>query len=231
VPTDKAPIKLLTWDLDDTLYPERDYVFSGYAAVAAAHADLLGEPGPTLTKLKKIFNSPDRARSFNTLLAELGVEATPELVDSLVETYRAHQPKISLYPDAAASLADWRPLVHTAIVSDGYLVPQENKIAALSLTDRVDEVVLTDRWGRQFWKPHPRAFQHLQNRFSVTGAFCAYVSDNPAKDFVAPNELNWITIRIRRPGGIHEHAVPAPGGKPRFNVSDLSELSRLLQPA
>jgi len=231
VPAEKIPIKLLAWDLDDTLYPEREYVLSGYEAVAAAHAELLGDPRQMLARLKNIFDSPDRGRSFNRLLEELGVASSPEVIGALVETYRTHRPRIALHPDAEAGLAFWCPQVRTAIVSDGYLVAQQNKIEALGLTGRVDEMVLTDQWGGQFWKPHPRAFRHLQDRFSVAGPLCAYVSDNPAKDFVAPNALDWITIRIRRPGGTYQDALPPPGGEPRFDVADLGQLPGLLRPA
>ena len=34
----------IIFDLDDTLYSECDYVFSGFDAVAKAHEDLLGPP-------------------------------------------------------------------------------------------------------------------------------------------------------------------------------------------
>ena len=231
MPETKIPLKLLVYDLDDTLYPERDYIFSGFGAVAQAHADLLGDPQRATARLQEIFEAGNRTRSFNQLLEEQGRQPSAELIARLVETFRAHRPRISLHPDAAASLDFWRRRVHTAILSDGYLIAQQNKIAALGLADRVDEVVLTDRWGREFWKPHPRAFRHLQDRFSVPGRLCAYVSDNPAKDFIAPNGLDWRTILIRRPGGTYEHESPPPDGRPHLTIPDLGELPHHLEPA
>ena len=39
-----ASIRAVVFDLDDTLYPEREYAFSGFAAVATAFQDRLGDP-------------------------------------------------------------------------------------------------------------------------------------------------------------------------------------------
>jgi putative hydrolase of the HAD superfamily len=30
-----------------------------------------------------------------------------------------------------------------------------------------------------------------------------YIADNPAKDFIAPFDLGWKTVRIKREGGLH----------------------------
>ena len=35
----------------------------------------------------------------------------------------------------------------------------------------------------------------------------AYVADNPQKDFAAPLQLGWLTVRIRRPGSLHEGVI------------------------
>lgn len=64
-------------------------------------------------------------------------------------------------------------------------------------------VVLTGQWHAEFAKPHPRAFAVLQKRFAAQSTSCAYVGDNPAKDFAAPLEMGWTCVRMRRPGGLH----------------------------
>ena len=40
----RSRVKVVAFDLDDTLYPEREYAFSGFAAVAEAFEQRLGEP-------------------------------------------------------------------------------------------------------------------------------------------------------------------------------------------
>ena len=54
---------------------------------------------------------------------------------------------------------------------------------------------------------------------------CAYVADNPEKDFVAPNALGWRTIQYLRPGQIHAHKPPAPGGEPQSRVRSPGDLA------
>ena len=48
-----------------------------------------------------------------------------------------------------------------------------------------------------------RCFEEMAGRLGLQHSQLAYVADNPAKDFVAPNTLGWLTIRIRRPGTKH----------------------------
>lgn len=54
-----------------------------------------------------------------------------------------------------------------------------------------------------------------------------YVADNPGKDFIAPKELGWGAIRVRRPGGLHEN-VDGPGHLAGFEVSNLEPVPGLL---
>jgi hypothetical protein len=56
----------------------------------------------------------------------------------------------------------------------------------------------------------------------------AYISDNPSKDFVAPNRLGWRTIQLAYPGQVHAH-LPAPeGGRPQFVARLPGEVYQIL---
>jgi putative hydrolase of the HAD superfamily len=55
-----------------------------------------------------------------------------------------------------------------------------------------------------------------------------YLADNPAKDFVAPNALGWITVQVVRDGGIHDVRRIVPGGEPQHRVRSLTELPQIL---
>lgn len=43
-------------------------------------------------------------------------------------------------------------------------------------------------------------------RWDYGATRCAYVPDNPAKDFVAPHRLGWRTVRVRRMGSLRANA-------------------------
>jgi putative hydrolase of the HAD superfamily len=88
-----------------------------------------------------------------------------------------------------------------AVLTDGPPVCQANKVAALGLDRQAEPVVLTGAYGDGFGKPHPRGFQEIAERSGANRL--VYVADNPTKDFAAPRQLGWTTVRVRRPGGLH----------------------------
>jgi putative hydrolase of the HAD superfamily len=222
------PIRAVVFDLDDTLYPERAYVESGFAAVARAFSDRLNAPFDLLDRMKALAASPDRGRVFNMVCAEARAENPDAMVAQMVDAYRRHVPSITLFPDADAALARLRGRYRLALISDGYLAAQNAKLDALGIRPIFDAVYLTDEWGREFWKPHPRAFEAVMRQFALPGSACAYVSDNPAKDFVAPNALGWRTVRVLRPGGVYADAAVPTGGIASATISSLDALETVL---
>ncbi|MFQ5491122.1 MAG: HAD family hydrolase [Phycisphaerae bacterium] len=214
----------LVFDLDDTLYLERDFVFSGYEAVARAFADELDAPFDLLERMKQLFDSPDRGRVYNVIADQLGHPDPDALVPRMIDTYRNHPPNIQLQPDAAAALTRLAGRCRLGLISDGPATMQANKVRTLGLDSRLDEIILTDQWGREFWKPHPRAFQEMAQKLDVPPTACLYVADNPAKDFLAPNALGWTTVQIRRPGGIYHDNTPAKDGHPQRAIDTLDAI-------
>jgi len=234
-----ADVHALLFDLDDTLYPERQYVFSGFRAVAEALAERLASdaglgvsasytPEELAQRMRSLFETRDRARVFNVLVEQLGCPDADRLVAWMVRVYRSHRPRIALYDDAADALARWRGRAKLGLITDGRAEQQRNKLEALDLIDRFDIMILTDRWGRRFWKPHPRAFEYAAERLGVSGPSCVYVADNPQKDFLAPNALGWCTIQVRRADSLYGGLTPPEGGSPQHIVSRLDEIDSFL---
>ncbi len=192
----------VVFDVDDTLYLERDYVRSGFAAVGrwlAEHKDApgFGELG------WRLFCEGVRGRTFNIALPQIGLPDSPELIRELVGVYRAHTPDISMLPDAAAAVAHTRDEgLAMGVVTDGPLASQEAKVHALGV-DWIDPVMYTSRLGPGKGKPHPEAFRRIGEQHGLSGSRCVYLSDNPKKDFGGPKQLGWQTVRVRREGGLH----------------------------
>src|SRR5439155_6531231 len=134
-------------------------------------------------------------RIFDAALALLGLPTDRQTIESLVSVYRDHQPTIALFPEAERTVQMLRERCRIAIISDGPLFAQQRKIDALGLHELFAPIVLTDTWGREFWKPHGRAFRLIEEKTGHAGAECLYVGDNPAKDFQAPRQLGWATVR------------------------------------
>lgn len=221
-----AVIRCLVFDMDDTLYPERDYVRSGFDA----SAQIL--PPEIRTHVAKAcwdeFNDGSRLDIFDRVLGRFALH-DPGLVSRLVAAYREHIPAIVLDPSAIFTLARARAAkCFLGVITDGRSLSQHAKIAALGLKDVVDAIICTDDLGREFWKPHPRAFALMAEMARAQPWQCAYVGDNPRKDFIAPNALGWSTVMYRRSGAVHDYREMPVGGEPHWKVTALPDLLALL---
>jgi len=223
-PNRPAAVKhVIVFDLDDTLYLERDYVLSGFAAVGRwveAHLSLKDFSEAA----RRHFDAGLRERVFDAVLSELGAAAEPSLIARLVQIYREHEPTIALAKDAADFLDSVREDVGIALLTDGHLVSQTNKIRALGLEERkVWPIVCTDQWGRDYWKPHRRGFELIQSTFELPADAFSYVADNPTKDFVAPRQLGWRTVQILRPQRVHSEMGAQAEHPADISIASLDE--------
>lgn len=215
---------VVVFDLDDTLYLERDFVRSGFAAVGAWLAAHHGV-GDFETHAWGLFLAGRRGDVFDRTLPRLGLQPEAALIRSLVGVYREHQPQIRLEPATADLLSELSGRARLAVLTDGYHDTQRRKVAALALEAWCRPVVCTDQWGREHWKPSPRGFLHLQQAFEVPPEGCIYIGDNPAKDFRAPRALGWRTLRVRHPLGEHARADAAsPLDQADATVTGLAEV-------
>jgi putative hydrolase of the HAD superfamily len=216
----------VVFDLDDTLYLERDYVDSGFHAVGTWCAERLGIEG--IDKLaQSLFVQGKRKNIFNAVLERLGVDRDTETILEMVRIYREHTPNIKLLPDAVECLTRLEDRVYLGLLSDGNPVSQRAKIEALGLQSRFDATVITGEWGIEFFKPHVRGYQYLESQLDMCRDRFIYVADNPLKDFFAPQAMGWNAIRVRRPAGLHEHQECSPK-LVRFEVANLKTVPDLI---
>lgn len=208
-------------DLDDTLYPESDYVRSGFNAVDELVAARRG-----LQRFGdacwQSFLRGERGRIFDKVLQSQYGLVDAELVADLVRAYRSHTPLITLYPDAQRFVDQTRSLaLPVALITDGPRESQRAGITALELEHKFSVLVVTAELGPGKSKPHPAAFELVQQALGPDLRF-VYIADNPHKDFLAPNRIGWTTIRIRRPLGIYSGAIElTPEHAPHHTVTSL----------
>ena len=222
--------QLVAFDLDDTLYPEREFVHSGFTAVAQHLADLgVIDAESFFTTATSLFVAGARGNIFDLALERLAVVFPAARLGELVRVYREHQPQIRPFADSAKLLKLLREKgVLLALISDGPCPTQENKLRALGLEAYFDHLVFTGAHGEDWGKPSPRAFLEVMGASGAPAAACVYVADNPAKDFVGPNRLGWHTIRVRETIGIYSDVSPPPGGEPKATVNTFAALWDLL---
>ena len=206
----KSEIKGVIFDLDDTLYSEKEYVRSGFKTVS----DYLG--GGYEDKLWQYFENGKVA--ITELLREIG---RLEEDQKCLEVYRSHKPIIHLYPGVVELVDELkRKNVKVGIITDGRPGGQKNKLEALGL--EVDDVIITDELGgTQFRKPCDIAFRIMMTRWKLNASEIVYVGDNPTKDFQAPQQLGMKSIWFKNEDGVYSAADSA--SLPFItNIKDLS---------
>ena len=203
VPAQLAGIRAAIFDLDDTLYSEKEYVRSGYRAAA----EVLPQVDHCAEKLWAAFEAKQNA--FDEVLRAEGISAEEWLIPCL-QAYRYHKPEIHLYPGAVDMLRQLRAQgVGLGMITDGRSEGQRAKIEALGLAPLFECIIVTDELGGvQYRKPNERAYRLMQNFFGVPFEAMAYIGDNRKKDFKAPEALGMRSIWFRNPDGIYFEGDP-----------------------
>jgi putative hydrolase of the HAD superfamily len=219
-------IKILVFDLDDTLFPEHEFVRSGFKAVGAW---MLNEYSVAnfFEVAWQFFEEGKRGKIFNLTLKQLGVEDESLIIEKMLQIYREHQPTLSLYPDARWAINYFQQNKQLGLITDGYLTTQGNKVDALGIEANFDVIVYSDLYGRENWKPSPVPYLKVMELTGCQGAECLYVGDNPSKDFVTAKKLDWITVQICREGGEYSKIMPEKNYEANFQIKSLMELKNI----
>jgi putative hydrolase of the HAD superfamily len=222
-------ISVLIFDLDDTLYPELDYVRSGFKAVAEGLQHRLGlAAGATLAELEEAFLEDPSPGVFDRWLERHRLDPGG-MLDYMVSTYRLHHPRLQLFADARWALTDLRLTHRLALLTDGRPNAQRNKLRALGIEGCFERILITDDLGAACRKPGTLGFELLLADLGEAAQGAMYIGDNPAKDFLGPRRLGMTTVRVRRPCGLYRDLEAAtPEHAPDVEVDSLFPLALLL---
>lgn len=198
-------LRAVIFDLDDTLYSEKEYVRSGFCEIAK----ILPEIQDAEEKLYSLFESGKPAIDY--LLRSEGIYSD-ELKEKCLNAYRTHTPDIHLYGGVREMLVRLRQEGYMlGIITDGRPGGQRAKVIALGLDSLVDEIIITDELGgTEARKPSDKAFLLMHERLNkISGekidySEMCYVGDNTAKDFIAPASLGMRAIWFENPAGIYK---------------------------
>lgn len=218
-------VTAVVFDLDDTLYLERDFVRSGFRCVGEWCSKELKIEAFESTAWQ-LFLEGRRGDIFDAAFASLKTSPPNGAIAQMVSVYRTHSPQIALAADSIQCLRQLRGKFKLGLITDGPAEMQWNKIRALGLDRIFDQIIVTADFGPGFSKPHPRAFTEMEKSLRAAGSELFYVADNPVKDFIVPRQLGWITARVIRESGLHCKLV----GEPAIDVTipDLATLSSII---
>lgn len=221
---------LVIFDLDDTLYPEREHAHSGFRA-AGRHAKAAWGVDGLADEMIRMLDEGHLGALFKMSLAVKHPDHSDADIEAIRGAYRDHDPEISLFEDSRWALEHYGARTKLGLITDGNAATQARKIGALEIEHYFEEMVLTGGLGkpREFHKPHPLAYEMIEQKIGSAGDRYVYIGDNPAKDFVVPNARGWTSIQILREKTIHDQLATVDGGAPRHRIQSLRELPDILK--
>lgn len=207
--------RVVVFDLDDTLYKERDYLLSGVNAVLETIRSTYGDQ-----YLAKLSLPLDVTKDWlSSICAELNLPATVK--ESLLWTYRLHEPSIRLSESVRSVLKLIGSNHQLAILTDGRAITQRQKLKSLGLGHL--PAYISEEYGDT--KPDTLRYEAVMHDFPAKQYF--YIGDNPAKDFIAPNQLGWTSVGLKGDDrNIHSQILSGmkPDQLPSMWIEKLNEL-------
>ena len=207
-------MKIVCFDLDDTLYKEIDFVESAYREIAESEKrpDLLPKMMGWQKNGKNVFLHFNKAIGKETSISEY------------LKLYRSHYPTISLSAGVEVTLNELKHRgITLGLITDGRSISQRNKIKALGL-DRwfdSDNIIISEETN--FEKTEEPNFRYFIKKYR--GAEFTYVGDNPKKDFIVPNRLGWKTVMLKDDGrNIHKQETVLVENLAQITITGFEEL-------
>ena len=207
-------IKAIVFDLDDTLYPEEEYVKSGFRAIADAFND-----ENLYARLYTLFKE-EKSNVYQR------ANFSEEQCKKCIDIYRSHFPNISLDYETEIFLKKIKKKGYKlGIITDGRPEGQRNKIKALELEKMMDYIIVTDELGGvDFRKPNPKAFEVMKEVLEVEFDEMMYIGDNPEKDFCIKSVYPIKTVQLITEG-IYTDNLYKFGIEPDFQVNKLTDIT------
>lgn len=189
----------VVFDLDDTLYSEKEYVRSGYKAIAS----FLPYVENAESKLWAAFEN--NLLAIDVVLENEGLYSE-KLKTQCLDVYRYHKPSIHLYDGVLELFNELQcRKIEVGIITDGRPKGQWAKIKALGLEKYVKHIIVTDELGGiEFRKPCEKAFLLMAEKMELPYREMCYVGDNIQKDFVSPGKLGMRCVWFRNSDGLYK---------------------------
>jgi putative hydrolase of the HAD superfamily len=197
--TDRSslPVRAVLFDLDDTLFPQADWLDGAWQAVAEEARAQGVDPQRLDAELRQVASQGSaRGLIIDRALARLGRDDVD--VAPLVARFAAHAPaRLDPYPGVPDALEGLARSVPLGLVTDGNPDIQRAKLAALGLAGMFSAVVLSDELGREHRKPSPVPFRAALSALGVGADEVLHVGDRPDKDVGGAAAAGIRAVRVR----------------------------------
>lgn len=183
-------------DLDDTLYPQAEFLDQAWRAVAAFGATRGLDADALLGALREeTAAGPAGGGLIDRALDRLGAAAAH--LPALRAAFRAVSPEpLTPYPGVVRALNRLRGRVPVGLVTDGEVAGQRRKLAALGMVDAFDTVVFSDLAGPARGKPHPAPFRAALDDLGLPAAEVVMIGDHPDQDAAGAVAAGMPAVRV-----------------------------------
>jgi putative hydrolase of the HAD superfamily len=210
-----TPHHRIIFDLDDTLYDERSYLESGFLSVAQAIDQNIQ------AHFVFLMNAYEQKQdAFAELIKTFSIKQSKT---DLIDIYRRHTPNIHLRPNVKKMLDELKAnAIFMGLMTDGRSTTQRLKLKALGIENYFNEMLISEEFGSE--KPCIDNYKAFMGNESFP---CVFIADNPKKDFVSANALNWQTIGILDNGRhIHKQDKTLDHNyQPKYWIEQFSDLT------
>ena len=221
-------VKVVIFDLDDTLYDEINFVKSGFQRVANFFAQQYNLDAKVFyDEMLLVLEKEGRGKVFDNSLKKFNI-FNKSNVKKAISVYRTHYPDIKLNPSSVKLLEYLRSLdIPVYVVTDGNKVVQVNKVNALKINQYCKKIFITHRYGRKHSKPSTYCFEKISELEGCCYRDVVYVGDNINKDFVNIKKLGFRTVRIIN--GMFKDAVKSKEYHAEAEIYDILDLKGMLE--
>lgn len=183
----------LIFDLDDTLFPEMDFLKSAFKEISSyiserTEYDVYDAMIQRYSQRKDVFKWI--VDNYDSKIPECNVQF-------LLKMYRNHVPKLQLNNETFTFLeALFDKKIKMGLITDGRSITQRNKLRALKLEGYFTDIIISEEFGSE--KPSINNYLFFEKKYP--GYTFYYIGDNISKDFIAPAQLGWRTICLKDKG-------------------------------
>lgn len=222
-------IKAVIFDLDDTLYPQKEYTRQCLLATVPYISRVSGcNPELISAKLNSILdeNGIEYKKTYNDLFEAINFEGVSHIKD-IIKLFRACKPKVEAYPNVHKTLESLQSSYRLGMITDGYEIVQNYKIAQLNLSNYFERILVTDTLGIENRKPSNIPYEKMLELMGLEPELCVYVGNDPWKDFVACKSLGMRSVRINQ--GDYKDLILEQEYEADFCVNDIIDLLGIIK--
>lgn len=187
---------IIIFDLDDTLYERKKFVYNGLQNVAkfVCFKNKKYKTLEIFKELKKLYYNNKIQNIFNQFLKKKKIKNVN--VRKCISLYRFGKNNIKVYQDALILLKFFKKTCY--LITDGNKIVQRKKIENLNIKNYFKKILITNQYGAKYQKPSLYCFKIIKKIEKCKFNDMVYIGDNPNKDFINCNRVGIHTIRLKR---------------------------------